>query len=721
MIAQVSGGYAVWARLEALHAVSDGLGSGDAEASGMNQLVLESGRRAAPTVAWLGQASSLYAADRDHFHDAGIPGLSDAWEQLETVPNISVFEHAVQLAETQVLPAEPAFAHRASSIAAVLRGGFIRNDRLFALVGRTSAVVNTAASRLVAKAAADYRDGLLLLIALAVTSIVVALAAARFITRPMRRLADVARAVSAGRLDVETAIAGGPPETAIVAEAFDELVGNLRLLESKSQALASCDFTNPVLSEPLPGHLGRSMESSVQVLSGSIEERDKLQQRLAHQATHDALTGLHNRAAAVSALERSLARAHRTGDAVGLLYIDLDDFKRANDNHGHQVGDRILKDVGARMQNIVRGGDLLARIGGDEFLVVAEGISDVSEAAALARRLIDAISYPVEHEGLRFTVGACVGVAMALDADDDPGHLLARADLALYRAKQHGRATIEIYDEQLQEELRRRCDVEQALGVALGDGSDELILHYQPVIDSGEGHVVTLEALIRWRRSDGTVMQPLEFIPVAETSDLIIDLDVWVMHHVAAQIVEWMARSEFPDVRVAINISGRHLLSRTLDTHLQAMLEATGVDPNRLIFELTETVLLSDLPTVADELGKVRNRGVHVAIDDFGTGYTSIAHLQHLPIDAIKIDRSFIRSVDQVRDRSLVRMVTDLSHNIGVTVVAEGVETVAQREVLLGLGCDNLQGFLISRPVPADEILEWMRGHGSEDHASAWS
>jgi predicted signal transduction protein with EAL and GGDEF domain len=314
-----------------------------------------------------------------------------------------------------------------------------------------------------------------------------------------------------------------------------------------------------------------------------------------------------------------------------------------------------------------------------------------------------------------------VGVAMALDGEDDAGHLLARADLALYRAKQRGRATIEIYDEQLQEELRHRSDVEQALTVAFRDDSDELFVHYQPVIDSGGGHVVTLEALVRWRRGGTQVMQPAEFIPVAETSDLIIDLDVWVLRHVAAQMVAWAARDEFSDVRVAINISGRHLLSKTLDKHLEAVLQETGVDPHRMIFEITETVLLSDLPTVADELSKIRDRGVHVAIDDFGTGYTSIAHLQHLPIDTIKIDRSFIRSVDQVRDRSLVRMVTDLSHNIGVSVVAEGVETVAQREVLLGLGCDHLQGFLISRPGPAAEILEWMRGRAADDEPSPWS
>ncbi len=285
------------------------------------------------------------------------------------------------------------------------------------------------------------------------------------------------------------------------------------------------------------------------------------------------------------------------------------------------------------------------RTKGDEFLVVAEGIRDVSEAVALARRRCDPSG---RARRLHFTVGACVGGAMALDGGDDAGHLLARADLALYRAKQRGRGNIEIYDERLQEELRRRSDIEQALDAALSGDREELVLHYQPVIDSAEGRVVMLEALIRWHRSDSEVLQPADFIPIAEASDLIIDVDVWVLRRVAAQITEWERRSQIADIDVAINVSGRHLLSQTLDDHLQTIFEETGVDPCRLIFEITETVLLSDLPTAAAELNKTRARGVRVAINDFGTGYTSIAHLQHLPVDTIKIDRSFVRGVPSV-------------------------------------------------------------------------
>jgi diguanylate cyclase (GGDEF)-like protein len=716
MTGRIDQGSLVWDALEALHAASDGLGAGASEVNAMTALSLDSGSagQLERTLADLGHATALYEQARDRFHDAGVPGSSNDWTAIENNPAIARYSEALAVAEADPPATADGYRRGRAAVLAEIGGGLRRDQLLFGLVARSSAKVHSTATELVSAATAQYRDWTIGLVALALTTILVALALARFITRPIRRLAELARAVSGGSLDVKHGPTAGPKETGVVARAFDDLVSNLRLLESKSRALANCDFGDPSLSEPLPGQLGRSIESSVQTLSGSIEEREKLQHRLADQATHDALTGLYNRAAALNALEHSLARTRRTGDVVGLLYVDLDDFKRANDTHGHQVGDQILKDVAARMRDVVRGGDLLARLGGDEFLVIAERIGDAVEAAALARRLIDAVAFPTEHEGLHFSVGASVGIALALDNVDDPGQLLARADMALYRAKQGGRANIEIFDKSLQDELTHRTDVEQALAAALAEGSSELVLHYQPVIDSGDGHLTALEALVRWQRPGSGLLPPGEFIPVAEASDLIIDLDFWVMRRVAAQIAAWHEQPELNGVVVAVNISGRHLLSQQLDTHLQTVIDDTGVDPRRLIFEITETVLVSDLPTAADELEKIRARGVRIAIDDFGTGYTSISHLQRLPVDTIKIDRSFVSQVDQPRDQSLVRMVTDLSHHMGVNVVAEGVETSAQRKVLQGLGCDSLQGFLISRPIPAGEIQAWIRGRREE-------
>jgi diguanylate cyclase (GGDEF)-like protein len=606
MISRVDGGYRTWSALEALHAVSDGLGSGAAEVSDMSRLSLDQAADPSTALIRLGGATARYDEARDRFGDTGLPGLSNAWGQIEMNPAVAVYSQAVARAEVGPRAAQAAFRQDPDAAFRVLRGGSIRADLLFALLTRASGSVHSGADRLVSAAAADYHRWLFGLLGLALITIVVALAVARFITRPMRRLANRARAVSAGHLDVELSSRPGPKETAVVARAFDDLVANLRLLEAKSQALSNCDFTNPVLSQPLPGLLGRSIESSVRVLSGSIEERAKLQDSLEYQATHDALTGLYNRSAAVSALEHGLARSRRTGDAMGVLSIDLDDFKRANDNHGHSVGDEILKEIGARMQTIARAGDVLARLGGDEFLLIAERIGDSGQASALARRLINAVAIPVQRQGLRLTVGACVGVAMALDGHDEPGQLLAHADLALCRAKERGRANIELYDKSLQDELRQRDDIERALALALNNDGDELVLHYQPVIDSNSGRLTGLEALIRWHRPGSSVLPPNEFIPVAEASDLIIDLDVWVLRKVARQIASWSQHPEFADVSVAVNISGRHLLSRRLNDHLQTVLDETAIDPRRLIFEITETVVLSDMLTAADELKKIR-------------------------------------------------------------------------------------------------------------------
>ncbi len=518
MVAKIDDGYRVWAALEALDAASDGLGAGAAEASNMTALLLDARTPAGPTLVGLGTATALYAQARARFDDLGAAGIAAGWTQIEADRETARYEQEVASVEAHPPAADGVDRGRHTDAGLViLQGGAAREQRLYGLVERTTAVVHADAARLVSEATSNYRDRLAWLTGATLLTIAVALAVAAFISRPIRRLAYLARAVSAGRLDVKCGAARGPREAVVVARAFDDLVCNLRLLEAKSHALATCDFGNPALSEPLPGELGRSIESSVQTLSGSIEERDKLQHRLAHQATHDALTGLCNRAAAISALEHSLARARRTSDALGLLYIDLDDFKRANDTHGHHVGDRILKEVAARMREIVRGGDLLARFGGDEFVVVAEGIGDANQAASLAARLIEAVAAPIECGDLHHSVGASVGVAVALDGVDDPEQLLARADLALYRAKQGGRANVEIYDKSLQEELRHKTDVEQALTArspAAGTGC-------APLSTSGRLRPG------RGRRARGAdplatsrlrIMAPGEFIPIAEAA-----------------------------------------------------------------------------------------------------------------------------------------------------------------------------------------------------------
>jgi EAL domain-containing protein (putative c-di-GMP-specific phosphodiesterase class I) len=291
----------------------------------------------------------------------------------------------------------------------------------------------------------------------------------------------------------------------------------------------------------------------------------------------------------------------------------------------------------------------------------------------------------------------------------EPLRLLAHADAAMYRAKCHKGSAIEIFDVALQREMIEREDVEAALSASLVDpAGGGLQLHYQPVLDADSGELVSLEALIRWDRSGHGLQQPDSFIPIAEATALIIDLDCWVLNEATRQLAEWSAVAELCEVPVAINISGRHLLSRQLTRNIREVLERTCIASRRLTIEITETVLIGDLVSAAAELDAVRALGIKVAIDDFGTGYTSLAHLQQLPIDTLKIDRSFVSQIDARRGNSLVRMVTDLGHAIDVNIIAEGVETDKELTALQAIGADCVQGHLLCRPLKPAALSAWV-------------
>jgi diguanylate cyclase (GGDEF)-like protein len=561
-----------------------------------------------------------------------------------------------------------------------------------------------------------YRLWVTLMALGAMAALAVAVLVARSISRPLGRLAYAARSVVGGRLDVEHLATNGPTETAVVADAFNALMDNLRLLEAKAQALATCDFDNDILSAPLPGQLGASLQDSVRVLAGSIQDRHQLQERLVHEATHDPLTGLINRAAAVTALDQALARAHRRADTTAVLYVDLDNFKQANDLHGHQTGDDILRQVGARLAGAVRTGEMVARLGGDEFVVIAERVAGPDEAESLAARLIGALSEPLGCGPLQLIVGASVGIALAHGDDTGSLELLARADLALYQAKQRGGRGVGLYDETLQQRLAERDGVERDLRDALDHGGGGLVLYYQPLVDLS-GALRGAEALLRWDRPGEGLLAPDRFIPIAETSDLIVDVDRWVLAAAARQVAAWSADPALGGLKVSVNISGRHLLSQRLPGHLQQVVAESGIDPSLLTIEITETVLLDDLGTVVEQLAAVRRLGIEVSVDDFGTGYTSLAHLHHLPVDTVKIDRSFIADIESPRDAALVRMITELAHQLGLKTVSEGVETAQQLQVLRALGADDIQGFFIARPMPPDQLQAWTAAQRQDGQA----
>ena len=551
-----------------------------------------------------------------------------------------------------------------------------------------------------------------LLIGNSVTALVAAVSLAlvfliaRSINRPIRALATAAERVSTGELDDLRMPRGGPPELRRVTSTLAEVVANLRTVEAQVGTLAAGDLDDDILDAPVPGRLGTLLHDSVARLSQSMTDREELGHRLEHEATHDPLTQLPNRLAARVTLAAALERARRAGTAVAVLFLDLDGFKQVNDTHGHDIGDRVLAATAERLQGTLRGGDMVARIGGDEFVVIAEQAGDAYAMLELGQRLIDEVSTPITVGSIATRVGASVGVALALDGETDPDLLLRDADLAAYRAKSGGRGRVELFDEHLRAEVSRRIDVELALRSGIEAG--ELELYFQPVVNPA-GITQSLEALVRWNRPGHGLVPPGDFIAVAEGSDLIIDLGRWVLRNACEHLVLWGDDPDLRDLSVGVNLSGRHLLSLTVLDDVRAAFELTGADPNRMVIEITETVLMADLPLVVDHLEQLRSMGIKIAIDDFGTGYTSLTHLRRLPVDVIKVDRSMVVSAERPADALVLKLLVDTVHSLGLRLIAEGVETLEQLERVETLGCDQIQGYLFSRPVPALGLREAMR------------
>ncbi|WP_116450907.1 putative bifunctional diguanylate cyclase/phosphodiesterase [Blastococcus litoris] len=529
----------------------------------------------------------------------------------------------------------------------------------------------------------------------------------RSVVRALRLLAGQATQISEGSL-VEVEVAG-PREVRTVSAALGSAVAGLRRIQDQAQAVARGDLDNALLHQPLPGPLGEVVHASVKEIVNSVRQREELQFALAHQATHDPLTELPNRAQAVTLVTSALHRGRRSGAMTGLLFVDLDGFKAVNDGHGHAAGDEVLREVSRRLRTAVRPGDVVCRLGGDEFVVLVEPVHGEHDLLELADRLIASVSEPIALAGALVRVGASVGVAVSRDGGTDADVLFAEADTAAYRAKAHGRGRAEIFDETLRLQLSRRAELEAAIAHALVSG--EMQLHYQPVVDVASDRLTGYEALIRWERPGVGMVPPDQFIPVAEGSRLIGDIDRWVLVEATRQLAEWRERFPAapgrPEPTVAVNISGRHLADRRIVVDVADALAASGLPPELLVLEVTETVLVDD-PAAFDHLTDLRAMGVGIAIDDFGTGYTSIGQLRHMPVDTLKIDRSFVASTDPAH-RELVALMIRAAHTFGLTVVAEGVEEPDQLERLRAQACDQAQGYLLYRPLRAEDAGQLLR------------
>jgi diguanylate cyclase (GGDEF)-like protein len=425
---------------------------------------------------------------------------------------------------------------------------------------------------------------------------------------------------------------------------------------------------------------------------------------LSHQALHDPLTGLPNRALVLDRAEQMLARAARTPGAVaGALYIDIDGFKHVNDNLGHAAGDRLLRVAGERLQSAVREQDTVGRLGGDEFVVLVEATADQVAPDVLADRLTEALREPVElgDAGKSFSVTASIGVASGQYAT--PDELLRDADLALYAAKAAGKDRYALFDAGLYADAEGRLALEADLSAAVVE--NQLFLLYQPIFDLARQRMVGVEALVRWRHPQRGVVAPGSFIPLAEESHLIVPIGRWVLDEACRQAAAWSA--EGLELGISVNVSAYQLNRREFAEDVRRALESSGIDPSSLTLEITETTLVRDVPEACERLREVKALGVRVAIDDFGTGYASLSHLQRMPVDILKIDRSFVAALnDGGQSRELLAAILGVGQSLSLSVVAEGIEEDDQRTTLEEMGCEMAQGFLLGHPGPAVDIQE---------------
>ena len=430
-----------------------------------------------------------------------------------------------------------------------------------------------------------------------------------------------------------------------------------------------------------------------------VTERRKAEARIAHMAHHDALTDLPNRVLFRNRLDEALEGVRRQGDGrLAVHCLDLDYFKSVNDTLGHPIGDRLLQAVADRFRWFLRESDTVARLGGDEFAVIQTAIGEPEEASKLAARLTEAISRPYKIDGHQVVIGVSIGIAVAPENGCDPDVLLKNADVALYRAKADGRNTFRFFEHEMDARLQARRLLELDLRKALTAGEFELF--YQPLVDLRSNAISGFEALMRWHHPDRGMVSPAEFIPLAEEIGLIVPLGEWLLRQACCEAATW------PDhLTIAVNLSPVQFKSRNLVSAVVSALASSGLEPSRLELEITESVLLHDSDANLATLYQFRNLGVRIAMDDFGTGYSSLGYLQKFPFDKIKIDRSFIREIEErPQSRAIVRAVAGLGASLGISTTAEGVETEDQLECLREEGCTEVQGYLFSRPVPASEL-----------------
>ena len=443
----------------------------------------------------------------------------------------------------------------------------------------------------------------------------------------------------------------------------------------------------------------------------------------------DSVTGLPNREFMRKLLKNALANAKRYGRFVGVLFLDLDHFKRVNDTLGHEAGDSLLREVAHRLKGTLRssdslsrtsssglgkglidpGGNAIARLGGDEFVTILTEVAHPENCGFVARRLANALSDPISIGSQKITLSASVGISVYPMDGHDEVSLIKNADNAMYKAKQEGRNRIHFFTSSLDEESRKRLSIEVNLRKALDQ--DALSLAYQPKVDVRTNRVVGVEALLRWHDHELGDVSPSEFIPIAEDTGLILDLGGWVLREACSRAAAWRAAG-LSELSVAVNLSAVQFRDEQLIRRVEQALAESGLDPQYLELELTEGALIRDVHESTNLLKTLKSIGVNISVDDFGTGYSSLSYLKHFPIDTLKIDRSFVQGIPADSDNAAIaKAIIALGHSLRLIVVAEGIENKDQLEFLMSAGCDEIQGFYFSYPLPPDELADWVQQH----------
>lgn len=442
-----------------------------------------------------------------------------------------------------------------------------------------------------------------------------------------------------------------------------------------------------------------------------ISDHKRFEEQLLHQSLHDALTGLPNRALFTDRLSQAISRCSRQNSFFALLYLDVDRFKVINDSLGHALGDQFLIQLAERLRACTREADTLARLGGDEFAVISEQVSSLSAATKVAERILEEMRAPFVIEGREIYSTVSIGIICCTGYCGSAEEVLRDADLTMYRAKSNGKARYEVFDNALHEQTIKLLTMETELRRAMARGEFEL--HYQPIVDVDTGSVMCLEALIRWKHPERGYTPPLDFIPLAEENGLIVPLGWWVLEESCRQLALFQAR--FPRTKpltMSVNISAKQFAQADLGQNLKALLQSSNIVPGSLELEITESVIMDRGEAAIGRLEELKSLGLRLFVDDFGTGYSSLSYLHRFPIDMLKIDRSFIREIDATGGHTeIVRAIVGLGRNLGLGLIAEGVETEAQLAVIRTLGCQLAQGYLFSKPKPAAEIEEYLAQH----------